>query len=105
MYSSGLLAYLTPVVSFAALDGIKGLLREARAILNLLIPILMALAIVYFFWGIAQFILNDAGSDKTREEGKKKIIWGIIALFVMMSIMGIISLMSGLTGISTTVTN
>lgn len=92
-----------PVVSFAALDGLKGLIRDAKEILDLIIPVVFVLALVYFFWGVAQFILNDAGSEKTREEGKKKMIWGVIALFVMFSIMGIISIISGLTGIPTTV--
>jgi hypothetical protein len=79
-----------PAVSFAALDGVKGLLIGFSGILRLLIPILFGLSLVYFLWGVGQFILHDAGNDKTREEGKKKIMWGIIALFVFVSIYGIL---------------
>ncbi len=89
-------AISTPVVSFAALDGLRTLLRDFKDLLDLIIPILFGLALVYFFWGVGQFILNDAGNDKTRSEGKGKMIWGVVALFVMLSIWGIINLLGNL---------
>ncbi len=104
-YYVSLLAYILPATSFAALDGIKGLLTEVKGILKLIIPIVFGLAMVYFFWGIVQFIRKDAGNDKTREEGKQKIIWGVVALFIMFSILGILKTIGGLTGITTTLGN
>src|SRR3989344_4414708 len=88
---------LLPVATFAApLEGLSGLLRAFRGLLNLIVPVIFGLALVYFFWGLTQFILHDAGSDKTREEGKKKIIWGIVALFVFISIYGILGMIGKL---------
>ncbi|MES2213484.1 MAG: hypothetical protein V4473_01425 [Patescibacteria group bacterium] len=88
-----------PLVSFAApLDGLKGLLIEFKGMLNTIIELIFGLALVYFFWGMAQFILN-AGVEKAREEGKNKMIWGIIALFVMFSIYGILNWISNVSGI------
>ncbi len=84
------LLVLLPNLAFAQLNGIKGLLQEIMQILSSIVPILFGLSIVYFFWGLAQFILNDAGNDKTREDGKNKIIWGIVALFVFVAIYGIL---------------
>lgn len=98
------LTSLFPVFASAALEGVKGLLGDFKKILDLMFPVMFALGLVYFFWGVGQFILNDAGNDKSREEGKKKMVWGVVALFVMFSIMGILSTISGLTGIPTTVT-
>jgi uncharacterized membrane-anchored protein len=92
-------ALLVPNISFAALDGVKGLLQEFAKILNLVVPVLFGLSLVYFFWGVGQFILRDAGNEKTREEGKKKIIWGIIALFVFVSIYGILGAIGDAVGI------
>ncbi len=89
----GLLA-LAPVISFAALGGITNLLCAVLGILALLIKLVAALALVFFFWGGGQFILH-AGDAKAREEGKQKMIWSIIALFVMFSIYGILGLISG----------
>lgn len=89
-----------PTISFAAdLSNLKGLISAVGNILSSLIPILFGLAIVYFFWGVGQFILKDAGSDKAREGAKNKILWGIIAIFVMVSIWGIVVFMANIFGI------
>ncbi len=93
-----MLFYVFPAVSSAQLGGVKGLLTQFKSILNLLIPIIFGLSLVYFFWGTSQFILN-AGDAKTREEGKQKMIWGVIALFVMVSIYGILAFVGSLVGI------
>lgn len=97
------LTLLIPAISFAALDGLRGLLIDIQGLLKLVYPIVFTIALIYFFWGVAQFILKEAGNDKAREDGKKKIMWGVVALFVMFSIYGIISAISNLTGIPTTV--
>lgn len=90
---------LLPVTAFAAFAGIKGLLTEFLKLINSVIPILFGLSILYFFWGIIMFIKNDAGNDKTREEGKKKILWGIVAIFVFVSIYGILEWIGNTLGI------
>ena len=77
-----------PRISFGAFQGVKDLLGDFKEVLDLIIPITFALALIFFFWGLAQFIRSI--SDKTIAEGKNKMIWGIIALFVMISIWGII---------------
>ena len=80
-----------PMVSLAApLDGVKGFLIAFKGLLNLAVPVVIGLALIYFLWGTAQFILH-AGEQKSRDEGKQKMLWGIIALFVMFSIWGILS--------------
>lgn len=83
----------------APLSGLKGLLTGFKGVLNAVIPVLFALATIYFLWGVGQFILNDARNDKTRAEGKKKILWGVIALFVLFSIFGILRFISNAVGI------
>ena len=92
------LATISPVITFAALDGLKQLLVDVRALINLLIPVVIGLAVIFFMWGTAQFVLK-AGDQKLRQEGKNKMIWGIIAIFIMVSIMGIISLIGDTLGI------
>lgn len=56
------------------------------------IPVLVAFALLLFFWGLALFILN-AGSEKERKAGKDRMIWGLIALFVIISIGGILAVL------------
>ena len=94
---------LYPLVSFAALNGVMGLLNAIKVLLRSLIPIIFGISLIYFFWGIAQFILHDAGNEKTREDGKKKIMWGVLALFVFISIYGIIKFIGDTLGIETNI--
>lgn len=84
------------MISFAALGGLKGFLQDFAGLINSGVRVVFALAFLFFFWGAAQFILNDAGNDKTRADGKKKMLWGIIALFVMFSIYGILRMIGTL---------
>lgn len=45
-----------------------------------------------FVWGLVQFLWNlDEGSH---EEGKRHMIWGIVGMFVMVSVWGIIMLLN-----------
>ena len=59
-------------------------------IINLTIPVVGALVMLVFFWGLAKFIFN-AGNDDKLEDGKKLMYWGVIAIFVMFSVWGLVS--------------
>lgn len=98
---SVLLSILLPVISFAApLGGVKSLLDEATKIINSsVIPLMFGLAMAYFLWGLVQFI-SKSGDEKERESGKQKMLWGIIALFVFISITGILAFMGNSLGIA-----
>jgi hypothetical protein len=48
------------------------------------------IATVVMFYGIAKFIWS-ADSDASREENKKSILYGVVGLFVMFSVYGIIN--------------
>ncbi len=62
-------------------------------IIGFLIPLIGALSLFVFFWGIAKFILA-AGDEKKLADGKQFMIWGVIAMFVMVSLWGIIAVVS-----------
>lgn len=61
-------------------------------IINPVIGILFVLAIAIFFWGIIEFIWN-AGSEEKRTTGKTHIIWGLVGLFIMATVRGIIEIL------------
>ncbi len=87
-----LFALLLPSLVLAQAGTISGLIKSIVDILGLLVPLIFALALLYFFWGLGQFILN-AGSEDGREKGKHVMLWGVIALFVMVSIWGIVGIL------------
>lgn len=56
------------------------------------IPVLVGFALLLFFWGLALFIL-DPGSEKGRKAGRDRMVWGLVALFIIVSIGGILAVL------------
>jgi len=75
-----------------SLGGILGLLAQAEDLINRLIPFVIALAVLVFLWGIFKFITAVGDADK-RKEATGLIIWGIIGLFVMVSVWGLVNIL------------
>lgn len=69
------------------------------AIINPLILLVFAVAFLVFAWGIFQFLANASEGSK-REEGKQKILYGLIGMFIMFSAYGLIRLTLGTFGIN-----
>ncbi len=63
-------------------------------LINLVIPLIASLSLLVFFWGLAKFIMNVSGDAKAVQEGKNLMIWGTIAIFVMVSVWGILRFLS-----------
>jgi cbb3-type cytochrome oxidase subunit 3 len=57
-------------------------------ILNPLIALMFAVALMYFFYGIAAYIWNP-DNEEAREKGRRGMLWGIIGMFIMVSVFGI----------------
>lgn len=55
------------------------------------IPLIFTLAIASFVWGVVQYVINDEEEAK-RARGRQFMIWGIVALAVMVSMWGLIGI-------------
>lgn len=60
--------------------------------------LIFAIALLVFFWGIFQFVAN-ASEGAERDKGKKKILYGLIGMFIMFSAYGLIRLTLGTFGV------
>jgi len=67
----------------------------AKFINGSLIPILIMLGIIYFFWNLVHYIQNMNNSKK-KDEFKKYTINALIGLFIMLSVWGIIGIGTGI---------
>lgn len=67
-----------------------------------IIPLLMLAATGFFMWNIFQYI-RFADSEQKRTEYRKTMVWGVVALFVMVSIWGIIAILGGIAGVNTSI--
>ena len=74
----------------ASAQGLKGVLEVFSTLINAAIPVVLVLAVLYFFWGLANYILS---AEEKKEEGRTIMIYGTIALFIMVSIWGLIGLL------------
>ncbi|MCI0542169.1 pilin [bacterium] len=81
---------LSPMTVFAAPENFAGLLQIFINIFGYTLMLVYVGAILFFIVGIAQFILNTDDEGK-REEGKKWMLWSIIALFVGITLWGIVN--------------
>ncbi len=57
----------------------------ATAILNPLILLFFALAVIYFLWGVMKYIQNS-NSETERQKGAQHILWSIIGIVIMMGV-------------------
>ena len=60
-------------------------------IVNPIIRLMFALALVVFLWGVFEYIKN-AGSPEDRKKGTQHIIWGLVGLFIMVSVWAILEI-------------
>lgn len=67
---------------------------------NSIIPLIFTLAVAFFIYGVVQFMLNDSNEEK-REKGKQYMVWGIIALTVMVSVWGLVKIVGDTVGVDT----
>lgn len=73
--------------------------KISQYIINPIIILAFAVALLVFFWGIFQFISSQAVDDE-RNEGKKKIFYGLFGMFIMISAYGLVRLVLGTFGIT-----
>ena len=58
-------------------------------IVNPIIGVIFAAGLAYFLWGLMVFIFN-AGNEGKRTEGKQHMLWGLVGMFIMMSVFTIL---------------
>ncbi len=59
---------------------------------NSVIPLIIALAVAMFIWGVVQYVINSDEEAK-KEKGKQFMIWGIIGLAVMVGVWGLVHIL------------
>lgn len=80
---------------------LQHLLDYATCIINKsVIPLIFALALAMFVWGVVQFVINSDEEAK-KEKGKQFMLWGIIALTVMISVWGLVNILGDTFGVNT----
>ncbi len=80
-----------PAVAYAVT--LQNTLGTIGDLIQTVTTLVAALALVYFFYGLGQLILGGAGDEKKRGAAIQTMIYGILALFVMFSVWGLIAIL------------
>ncbi len=93
-----IIALAIPTITYAQFNlagsTFSDIITEILDIIAILNPILISLAFLIFFWGVAKFILNSDSKPEI-EKGKSYMFWGLIAIFVLVSLRVIIGYVAG----------
>lgn len=88
---------LIPVAE-ASTESVLALVKSIdKVIINPIIVFLFACAIAYFLYGVAQYFLSP-DSEEVRKKSKVHMLWGIIGLFIMVAVFGIMRLILNTVG-------
>lgn len=92
-----LAAYFLPLALFAqTLDTVGFKILD---LLEIVIPILMVFALIFFFVGLIKYIMS-AGDEEAKGAGRGMMINGVIALFVMAAVWGLVAVLGNTFGIT-----
>lgn len=70
-----------------------------KFIINPLIYLLFAVAVVYLLYGLAQYLLTP-DDEEVRSTSKKRMLWGIIGMFIMVAVFGIMNIIINTLGVT-----
>ena len=68
-----------------------GLVDSFTDLINGLVGLLVGVAMIIFFIGVIKYIYR-APNPKAQRYGRDMIVWGLLAIFVMVSVWGILRL-------------
>lgn len=91
---ASLVFVLPAVVSAQALSPITNVNNLTTRLLgmgNTFTYLLVALAVIYIVWNVVQYFIK---AESDRAESGKAIVWGIVGLFIIVSIWGLVNILT-----------
>jgi len=89
-------------VNLPDFKSVGGVLKDFNTnIIENVVLVLSGLALVFFLYGLVLFLIhrNSQTSSEKLEQDKKNIMWGLVALFVLVTLWGIIALAQSILGV------
>lgn len=62
-------------------------------LINGVIPLSVAVCLFVFFWGVADVIVLSRENAEKLKEGRARMFWSLLALFVVVSLSGILNIL------------
>lgn len=74
------------------ISNLDGILCKLSQILNAVVPVLIALGVVYFVWGVITYVISS--DEEAKKSGRNRIIFGIIGLAVIIGLWGLVKILT-----------
>lgn len=88
--------FFSTKIAYASVDSF---VRKVNiSIINPIIWVLFAVAVLVFLYGVLQFLIGQASEEK-KTVGKSHMIWGIVGIFIMLSVWTILGFLTRALGI------
>ena len=68
-----------------------------KLIVNPLIILMFAAGLLYFLYGVFQFLMN-ADDAEARETGKSHMLWGVLGMFIMFAVFALLHIIQNTLG-------
>ena len=94
------LILVVPLVAHAQ-EGIQRIVNFATDIINFALAILIGIAIATFFWGLVKYLFGAKGGPE-QTKASTIMMWGLIGIFFMLSIFGIVRFLQVTFGLGVT---
>jgi hypothetical protein len=90
----------TPFITLAegAPGGLGGFIETIQGLATKVIPLIMVFATVVFLWGVLK-ILTAGGEEESLSEGKSYVMYGLIGLFIMSAVWGLVGIIGDTFGV------
>lgn len=106
------MGFLAPLISFAQFNpnptaagqgqNVFTLLSTGQSLMNLLIKVLVGFAVVMIVIGVVRFIMAGAsGDEEAGKKAKSTILYGVLGLFVITTIWGLVGIVKRTLGTGT----
>ncbi|MBP9760378.1 MAG: hypothetical protein KBD24_03350 [Candidatus Pacebacteria bacterium] len=92
------LGVLLPTVASAVAPKLTDIIDAFTGSLTGFVAVAFGIAFVVFLWGVVTFI-HKAGDDAEIAKGRQRMLWGVVGLFVIASVWGIVAILQALFGV------
>lgn len=95
--------FALPLVSSAAINNVSDIGSFIiNTINNVLVPVIFSVAFIVFLWGAFEVFILGANSEDAKVKGKNLMLWGLIGFFVMVSVWGLVNILTSTAGLGNT---
>lgn len=82
------------------LNGVDNSIARIITTMNGIVPLLIGVAVLVFLWGVLKFVLAGSDDAAKRKDARGFMIWGLVSIFIMVSVWGLVGILQSSFGLS-----